>query len=53
MLNDGKKGRGRGRHLTQGRRHGLIIHYWDEPDDQERQGKGSAPPAGEDHGNRE
>jgi len=31
MLNDGKKRRGRGLPLTQGRRHGLIIHYRDEP----------------------
>ena len=33
MLNDSKKRRGRGRPLTQGRRHGLIIHYQDEPDE--------------------
>jgi len=33
MLNDGKKRRGRGWPLTQWRRHGLIIHYRDEPDD--------------------
>jgi len=32
MLNDGKKRPGRGRHLTQGKRHGLIIHYRDEQD---------------------
>jgi len=31
MLNDGKKSMGRGRPLTQGRRHGLIIHFRDEP----------------------
>jgi len=53
MLNDGKKSRGRGRPLTQGRGHGLIIHYRDEPDDRVGQGKGSAPPGGEDHRNRE
>jgi len=52
-LNDGKKPRGRGRPLTQGRRHGLFIHYRDEPDDRRMQGKGSAPPGGEDHRNRE
>jgi len=51
MLNDRKKRRGRGRPLTQGRRHGLIIHYRDEPDDREGQGKSSAPPGGEDHRN--
>ena len=33
MLNDGKKFLGRGRPLTQGGRHGLIIHFWDEPDE--------------------
>ena len=33
MLNDGKKGRGRGRPLSRGRRHGLIIHYRDEHED--------------------
>jgi len=33
MLNDGKKRRGRGRRLTRERRHGLVIHYRDEPDD--------------------
>jgi len=49
MLNDGKKRRGRGWPLTQGRGHRLIIHYWDEPDDREGQGKGSAPPGGEGH----
>jgi len=32
MLNDGKKRRGRCRPLTQGRRHGLIIRFRDEPD---------------------
>ena len=32
MLYDGKKRRGRGRPLTQGRGNGLIIHYRDEPD---------------------
>ena len=53
MLNDGKKRRGRGRPLTLGRGHGLIIHYWDEPDVLEVQGKGLAPPGGEDHRNRE
>ena len=53
MLNDGKKRRGRGRPLTQGRGRGLIIHYRDEPDDREVQGKGSAPPGGEGHGSRE
>jgi len=53
MLNDGKKRRGRGRPLTQGRRHGLIFHDRDEPDDREEQGKGSVPPGGEDHRSRE
>jgi len=53
MLNDGKKRGGRGRPLTQGRRHRLIIHYWDEPDDREGQGKGSVSPGEEDHRNRE
>ena len=33
MLNDGKKRGGRGRPLPQRRRHGLIIHYQDEPDE--------------------
>jgi len=33
MLNDGKKRMGRSRPLTQGRRHGLIIHFRDEPDE--------------------
>jgi len=33
MLNDGKKRMGRGRPLTQGRRHELIIHFRDEPDE--------------------
>jgi len=33
MLNDGKKRMGRGRPLTQGRRHGLIMHFRDEPDE--------------------
>jgi len=32
MLNDGKKGRGRGRPSPRRRRHGLIIHFRDEPD---------------------
>ena len=36
-----------------GKNSGLIIHYRDEPDDREGQGKGSAPPGGEDHRNRE
>jgi len=33
MLNDGKKRMGRGRPVTQGRRHGLIIHFRDKPDE--------------------
>jgi len=33
MLNDGKKCMGRGRPMTQGKRHGLIIHFRDEPDE--------------------
>jgi len=33
MLNNAKKRMGRGRPLTQGRRHGLIIHFRDEPDE--------------------
>jgi len=49
MLNDGKKGGGRGRPLTQGRRHGLIIDYRDEPDNREGLGRRTAPPGGEDH----
>ena len=51
MLNDGKKHRGRGRPLTRGKRHGLIIYYRDEPNNREGQGKGSAPPGGEDRRN--
>jgi len=51
MLNDGKKHWGRGRPLTHGGRHGAINHYWDEPDVLEVQGKGLAPPGGEDHRN--
>jgi len=38
MLNDGKKRRGRGRPLTPGKGHGLIIHYRDKPDEWQRQG---------------
>ena len=38
MLSDGKKRRGRGRPLTPGRGHRLIIHYRDEPDESKRQG---------------
>jgi len=38
MLNDGKKRRGRGRPLTQGRRHGLLIHFRDEAGELKRQG---------------
>ena len=53
MLNEGKKNRGRGRPLSRGGGHGLIIHDRDEPDDREVQGKGSAPPGGEGHRNRE
>ena len=53
MLNDGKKLRGRGRPLTEGRGHGLIIHFRDEPDGRKGQGNGLAPPGGEDHRNRE
>jgi len=37
MLNDGKKRRGRGRPLTPGKGHWLIIHYRDEPDETKRQ----------------
>jgi len=33
ILNDGKKRRGRGRPLTLGRQHGLIIHSRDEPEE--------------------
>ena len=40
MLNNGKKRKGRGKPLTQGRRHGLIIHYRDEPENREGQEKG-------------
>jgi len=53
MLNDGKKHRGRGRPLTHGGSHGAINHYRDGPDVLEVQGKGLAPPGGEDHRNRE
>jgi len=53
MLNDGKKNRGRGRPLSRGGGHGLIIHDRDEPDDREVQGKGSVPPGGEGHRSRE
>jgi len=51
MLNDGKKRRGWGRPLTQRRGNRLIIHYRDEPDAREGQGKGTAHPGGEDHQN--
>jgi len=37
MLYEGKKSRGRGWLLTQGRGHSLIIHYRDEPDNREGQ----------------
>jgi len=53
MLNDGEKRGGRGRPLTLVRGCGSIIHYRDEPDAREVQGKGLAPPGGEDHRNRE
>jgi len=53
MLNDGKKRRGRGRPLTLVSRCGSVIHYRDEPDDREVQGKGLVPPGGEDHRNHE
>jgi len=53
MLNDGKKNRGRGRPMSRGGGHGLIIHDRDEPDDREVQGKGLAPPGGEGHRSRE
>ena len=53
MLYDGKKRGGKGRPLTQGTRHGLIIHFRDEPDEKKGQGKGSAPPGGEGHRSRE
>ena len=53
MLNDGKKRRGRGRPLSQGRRNWLIIHYRGEPDDREGQGKGLVPLGGGDHRSRE
>ena len=49
MLNDRKKRRGRGWPMTWGRRHGLIIHYRDEPDDGKEQGKDPAPAGGEGH----
>jgi len=48
MLNNGKRNPGRDRPLSHGG-HWLIIHYRDEPDDLEVQGKGSAPPGGEGH----
>jgi len=53
MLNDGKKNRGRGQPLSRGGGHEVIIHYRDEPDDCEVQGKGLAPPGGEGHQSRE
>jgi len=53
MLNDGKNSRGGCQALSRRCRHGTIIHYRDEPDDREVQGKGLAPPGGEDHRNRE
>jgi len=53
MLNDGKKRRCRDRPLTSGGGHGLIIHFREKPDESKGQGKGLAPPGGEDHRNRE
>jgi len=53
MLNDGKKRRGRGRPLTRGGGHRLIIHYRDEPDELKGLGRGLAPPGGADHRDRE
>ena len=52
MLNDGKKGRGGGQPRSRGRRRGAIKHYRDEPDVLEVQGKGLAPPGGEDRRSR-
>ena len=40
---------GGGPALVPGRGHGTIIHYRDEPDDGEVQGKGLTPLGGEDH----
>jgi len=53
MLNDGKTNRGRGQPLCRGRGRGVIIHYRDEPDDREVQGKGLVPSGGECHQSRE
>jgi len=53
MLYDAEKCGGRGRPLTRGRGNGLIIHYRDEPDDREGQGKGLVPPGGDGHRNQE
>jgi len=53
MLHDGKQSRGGGQPLSRGMRHGTIIHYRDEPDYRQVQGKGLAPAGGEDHRNRE
>jgi len=53
MLNDGKKSRSGGQPVTGGRRRGAINHYRDEPDVLEEQGKGLAPPGGEDRQSRE
>jgi len=44
MLNKGKKLGKRALPTTQ-RGAGLINHYWDEPNGQKEQGKGSAPPS--------
>ena len=53
MLNDGKIRRGGGQPMSRGGRRGAINHYRDEPDVLEVQGKGLAPPAGEDRQSRE
>ena len=53
MLNDGKKSWGWDQSLSRGVRHGVINKYRDEPDVLEVQGKGLAPPGGEDHRSRE
>ena len=53
MLNDGETCRSRGWPFSRGRRHGLIIHYRDEPEDGEGLEIGSVPPGGVDRRNLE
>ena len=53
MLNDGNTSRSGGQPLTGRGGRGSINHYRDEPDVLEVQGKGLAPPGGEDRQSRE